>query len=233
MGRIVMPVNAGLPRTRRERYRGKGRVSNSHRGFTLLELLISLTILSVIVVIVFGALRIGIRAWEKGERELDRRQRQRIVLDLVKRQLASMCVGEVWGRDQRLVLLKGDNKSLEFVSQIPLVPGNRFGMVYVRYSVKPAKGDEGEHLIFSEKNVALLDKKMVTDYPGESDFSELLPGMKSIGFEYLKDRPGEEAALWQKSWDPAADKGVPRAIRVTLEENDEKEPIYVLAGPGA
>ncbi len=140
MGRIVMPVNPGLPRTRSERYRGQGRVSNSHRGFTLLELLISLTILSVIVVIVFGALRIGSRAWEKGERELASRQRQRIVLDLVKRQMASMCVSEVWGRDQQLVLLKGDNKSVEFVSQIPLVPGNRFGMVYVRYAVKPMKG---------------------------------------------------------------------------------------------
>ncbi len=79
----------------------------------------------------------------------------------------------------------------------------------------------------------LLDKKPGGEYPDEGDFSELLPGMKSIGFEYLKDRPGEEAALWQKSWDPAADKGVPRAVRVTVEENDEKDPIYVLAGPGA
>ena len=56
--------------------------------------------------------------------------------------------------------------------------------------------------------------------------------MKSIVFEYLKDRPGEEASLWQKSWDPAVDKGVPRAVRVTLEENDEKAPIYVIAGAG-
>jgi len=206
---------------------------NGQRGFTLLELLISLTIMSVIVVIIFGALRIGTRAWEKGEKDMDSRQRQRVVLDLVKRQLASVCGGEVWVRDQRLASLKGDNKSLEFVSQIPLAPGNRFGMVYVRYSVTPAKEDEGERLIFSEKNVALLDNMPGAAYPGEGDFSELLAGMKSIGFEYLKDRPGEEAALWQKSWDPAVDRGVPRAVRVTVEENDEKDPVYVLAGPGA
>ena len=62
---------------------------NANKGFTLLELLISLTILGVIVVIIFGAFRIGIRAWEKGEKDVESRQRQRIVLDLSKQQLAS------------------------------------------------------------------------------------------------------------------------------------------------
>jgi general secretion pathway protein J len=204
---------------------------NGHsRGFTLLELLIALTIVAVIVVIIFGALRIGIRAWEKGEKDVDIRQRQRIVLDLIKRQLASTCVSEVWGRDQQLVSLKGDSKSVEFVSQIPMTPGNRFGLVFVKYAVKREKEGDKEHLTFYEKNVALPDKKIVAGSPDEVDFSELMPGMKSIVFEYLKDRPDEAASIWQKSWDPAVDKGVPRAVRVTLKENDEKAPIYVIAG---
>lgn len=211
---------------------GRKQTLNGQRGFTLLELLISLTIVAVIVVIVFSALRIGIRAWEKGEKDLDIRQRQRIVLDLIKRQLASTSVSEVWGVDQQLVSVKGDNKSVEFVSHIPLTPGNRFGIVYVRYAVKLAKGDDREHLLFYERNVALPDKKTSAGKPDEGDFSELISGMKSIVFEYLKERPGEEASLWQKSWDPAVDKGVPRAVRITLEEDDEKAPIYVIAGAG-
>jgi general secretion pathway protein J len=209
------------------------KILNGHnKGFTLLELIIALTIVAVIVVIIFGALRIGIRAWEKGEKDVDSRQRQRIVLDLIKRQLASISVSEVWGRDQQMVSLKGDHKSVEFVSHIPMTPGNRFGMVYVKYAVRQAKGEGKENLTFYEKNIALPGKKSGADNPDEGDFSELIPGMKSIVFEYLKDRPGEAASLWQKSWDPAVDKGVPRAVRVTLEENDEKAPIYVIAGAG-
>jgi general secretion pathway protein J len=204
---------------------------NGHsKGFTLLELLIALTIVAVIVVITFGALRIGIRAWEKGEKDVDIRQRQRIVLDLIKRQLASTCVSDVWGRDQQRVSLKGDNKSIAFVSHIPMAPGNRFGLVYVQYAVKQEKQGDKEHLTFYEKNIALPDKG--AGNPDEGDFSELLPGMKSIVFEYLKNRPGEEVSLWQKSWDPAVDKGVPRAVRVKFDENDEKTPIYVIAGAG-
>ena len=128
--------------------------------------------------------------------------------------------------------LKGDSKSIEFVSQIPLTPGNRFGMVFVKYAVKREKEGDKERLTFYEKNVALPDKKMGAGSPDEGDFSELISGMKSIVFEYLKDRPGEAASIWQKNWDPAVDKGVPRAVRVTLEENDEKAPIYVIAGAG-
>ena len=204
---------------------------NGHsRGFTLLELLIALTIVAVIVVIVFGALRIGIRAWEKGERDVNVRQRQRIVLDLIKRQLVSISLSEVRGKDRQLLSLKGDAKSIEFVSHLPITPGIPFGLVYVKYAVKPVKGDDREHLTFYEKNVALFDEK--TSTLDDSNFSELLSGMKSIVFEYLKDRPGEAESPWQKSWDPAVDKGVPRAVRVTLTENDEKAPVSVIAGAG-
>ena len=188
--------------------------------------------MALIVVIIFGALRIGIRAWEKGEKDVDIRQRQRIVLDLIKRQLASTCAGDVWGRDQQMVSLKGDSKSIEFASHIPLTPGNRFGLVYVKYAVKREKEGDKEHLTFYEKNIALPDKKTSAGNPAEGDFAELIPGMKSMVFEYLKERSGEEASIWQKSWDPAVDKGVPRAVRVTLKENDEKAPIYVIAGAG-
>jgi len=207
-------------------------LNGNSKGFTLLELIIALTITAVIVVIIFGALRVGIRAWEKGEKDVDIRQRQRIVLDLIKRQLASTCVSEVWGKDQQLVPLKGDNKSIEFVSYIPMVPGNRFGMVYVRYAVRQNRQDDKEHLTFYEKNITVNDNKIGLDNPDESDFSELLSGMKSIVFEYLKSRPSEEASIWQKSWDPAVDEGVPRAVRMTIEENDEKTPIYVIASAG-
>jgi general secretion pathway protein J len=205
---------------------------HGNRGFTLLELMIALTIVAVMVVIIFGALRIGIRAWEKGEKDVDSRQRQRIVLDLIKRQLASTSVSEVWGRDQQLVSFKGDSKSIDFVSCIPMTPGNRFGLVYVKYAVRREKEGNKEHLTFYEKNVELVDKKISTGNPDEGDFSELIPGMKSIVFEYLKARSGEAASIWQKSWDPTVDKGVPRAVRVTLTESDEKDPIYVIAGAG-
>jgi len=203
---------------------------SQNRGFTLLELLISITIVAVIVVIVFGALRISARAWEKGEKDVDVRQRKRIVLDLIKRQLASTCASEAGDGDQRLIPLKGDNKSIEFVSRIPMAPGNRFGLVFVKYTVQPENGGGKEHLIFYEKSIVWPNKDIIDAGDLDEDgFSELIPGMKSIEFEYLKDRPGEEASIWRQTWDPEVDKGVPRAVRITLTESVEKFPVYVIA----
>jgi general secretion pathway protein J len=211
----------------------KGMLNSHSRGFTLLELLISLTIVAMIVVIMFGAFRIGIRAWEKGEKDVDIRQKQRIVLDLIKRQLASTCVTDARNTEQQPILFKGDNKSIEFVSHIPLTPGGLPGLVYVKYAVAHKEGDDRDRLAFYERSVALPDKKTGAGEPDEADFSELLSGMKSIVFEYLKSRPDEKESPWQESWDPAIEKGIPRAIRITLRENDKKAPIYVIAAAGA
>lgn len=202
---------------------------NANKGFTLLELLISLTILGVIVVIIFGAFRIGIRAWEKGEKDVESRQRQRIVLDLIKRQLASICLSEVKDASQQPVLLKGDNKSLEFVSHIPMVPGNQFGTVYVKYVVKSKNDGEMERLTFWEKNIVLLDKETDMNDLHEDDFFELFPGVQSIAFEYLKGGIDEETSQWQETWDQAIDEGFPLAIKLILIEDVEKAPIYVIA----
>ncbi len=202
---------------------------DANKGFTLLELLISLTILGVIVVIIFGAFRIGVRAWEKGEKDVESRQRQRIVLDLIKRQLASIRLSEVKDASQQPLLLKGDNKSLEFVSHIPMVPGNQFGTVYVKYVVKSKDGGEGEQLTFWEKNIVLLDKETNMNDLDEDDFFELFAGIQSIAFEYLKGGTDEETSEWQQTWDQAIDEGFPLAIKVIFVEDVEKAPIYVIA----
>ena len=202
---------------------------DANKGFTLLELLISLTILGVIVVIIFGAFRIGIRAWEKGEKDVESRQRQRIVLDLIKHQLASICLREVKDASQQPLLLKGDNKSIEFVSHIPMAPGNKFGMVYVKYLVKPEDGGERERLTFWEKNIVLLNKETDMSNLHEDDFFELFPGVQSIAFEYLKGGTDEETSQWVQTWDQAIDEAFPRAIRVIIMEDVEKAPIYVIA----
>jgi hypothetical protein len=135
------------------------------------------------------------------------------------------------GGDGQRDPLKGDGKSIEFVSHIPITPGNQFGTFLVMYAVKKQK-DGMEQLVFHERNVVLSGKKTGADQPGEGEFSELIPAMKSIVFEYVKTESGEKASLWQKSWDPAVDKGVPRAVRITLRESDEKAPVYVIAGAG-
>lgn len=196
-------------------------------GFTLLELLISLTIMGLIVVVVFGAFRVGIRAWEKGEKDVETHQRQRIVLNLIKRQLASIFVHKVGNGNRRPFFLKGDEKSMEFLSNTSIMPGNQSGLVYARYVVRPEDEGEKERLGFYEKNFALQDKEKMEDL-NEEDFFMLISDVHSIGFEYLKGQDGEEILEWEETWDPDKDKGFPRAVKVTLKVDADTAPIKMI-----
>jgi len=196
-------------------------------GFTLLELMISLTILGLILLIVFGSLRIGVRAWEKGEKDVEIRQRERIVLDLVRRQIASIFVRVVKNKDDQPFFLKGDGESVEFISRVPMVPGKRTGLVYVKYVVQ--SGDKGtKNLMFSEKSTHIVEKIM--EDQDEEEFFELIPGVENIEFEYLGgSSEDEEQSQWQQTWDPDSDKGVPLAVKIILQEGQGADPIHVIA----
>ena len=202
------------------------------RGFTLLELLISMTILAMIVVIVFGAFRVGIRAWEKGGKAVENLQRQRIVLDLIKHQLTSVSATTVRNREGRPIRFQGDRQSMAFVSLLPLTPGSPAGPVYVRYAVRHDVKNDTDSLDFYESELVLPDRSPDPGEADESDFYELLGGVEEIAFEYLKIHPDETESPWQESWDPARDKGVPRAIRIMLRETSQKAPVYVIAAAG-
>jgi prepilin-type N-terminal cleavage/methylation domain-containing protein len=55
-------------------------MSTRPRGFTLLELMLALSIVAVLMVIVSGGLRIGLTAWQRGEERTARLDRDRSLL---------------------------------------------------------------------------------------------------------------------------------------------------------
>lgn len=200
---------------------------HQNNGFTLLELLMSLTILSIIVVIIFGALRIGVRAWEKGEKQVDAHQRQRIVLDLMKQQLSSICLKKIKKEGQASFFLKGDSKSIEFVSGVSMIPGNTFETVYVKYQVKNEERN-AERLSFFEKNLVLIERDHDLAELDDQTFHELIPEVQSVAFEYLKGLGEGGNHEWQPRWEPDTDVGVPLAVKIVLKENVKTAPITVM-----
>jgi general secretion pathway protein J len=199
-----------------------------NRGFTLIELLISMTIVGVILVIVMGAFRIGIRAWETGERDIEIHQRQQIVLSIVKRQLASAGWYKIEKQDKAPFYFRGDSKSLECISGISVSPGNAIGNVYVNYRIIPEKSDDSQLFEIFEQNIAGISPEADLYEADEDGFHELIHGAYAMSFEYLKKtEPGE--LQWQDDWDPEKDAGLPAAIRLILKMNAQSAPVTMIA----
>jgi len=62
---------------------------SAEAGFTLLEVLIAVTLLALLAVGLYSILRIGIHSWQQGAGYIDANQRHRTVVDLVRKQIAS------------------------------------------------------------------------------------------------------------------------------------------------
>jgi len=207
-----------------------GPICRRASGFTLIELTISLTIVGLILVMVMGALRIGVRAWEAGEKNTETHQRQRIVLDLVKRQMASVFPLEMTFGDETPYMLKGSDTSMDFVSRYPMAQADRSGLVYVRYIVRKGDAAGTERLSFYEKNVVFIDPEKGLRKLRDRELVDLIPQAERIRFAYLKaDEDEERPPEWQDAWDPERDKGLPLAVKLTFRENDDAEPIHVIA----
>ena len=59
----------------------------TRNGFTLLELILAITIMGTVVLVAMGAFRIGQRSWEKGDAVAEQNQRLRIAVERIRQQL--------------------------------------------------------------------------------------------------------------------------------------------------
>ena len=188
--------------------------------------MLSLAIMGLVLLIIFGALRVGTRAWEKGEKDVAVHQRQRAVLDLLNRQIASACIYEIKMGDDPFYF-KGSEGKMEFVSRSPIVPGTLAGVVFVKYMIQADDGDGKKQLKLYEKDAGFLKEEDVESQRNEDLFT-LISGIQDLQFEYLKGNDDGGETDWQTSWDPSEKTGLPLAVKIILKQNEKTEPINLI-----
>lgn len=193
--------------------------SERSEGFTLLELMLTMTLLAVVTLIVASALRIGTRAWEKGTRKVTAIQSPRTVLDAFKHQLRSALPHQLVWDGETVFLFSGESKQIQFVSVSSLYRQMNGGAFLVTYRVSEAP--EGEAVSITEENLAKIDwadrLQMSTDEEGRT----LVDGAGSFSFEYAKDPAQDEALIWETRWDSREKGGLPAAVKLIYETDTD------------
>jgi len=152
------------------------------KGFTLLEILIAITILSLVAIIIIGAMRLGIRSVQKGEKKAKIIQDIRSLYLNIERQLSSTVYSSRLINGKRSVWFEGDSNKITFLTTASLWK-KKDSFVEVTYFVKDT--DEGLQLLEKEK------------LPGEEKGVNLVifQGIDELGFAYLSKNEG-----WTKEW---------------------------------
>ena len=160
-------------------------------GFTLLEMVVTLTILGFILLIIFGAFRLGLSAWDKGESSREEYQRVRMVSQMVSRQLKSIVPYKVKTEKAEgdYLAFEGQRQAVKFVSALSIKARQPEGFVYGAYEFKEG-GNEGGRLVIYEQRV--LNKNFFEERPKEESGSTLIEGISSVRFEYYREADPEK-----------------------------------------
>ena len=175
---------------------------NSHGGFTLLELLITLTLIGVIAVILTNALRLGIHAVSSGEQKIEQIERTRTSLQIIDSQIQSQIPLTFEEDAEKKYYFQGEREYVQFTTNYSLW-GGRKGYVLVRYTVEA--DTTGKQFLSVSENIIGT---------GTTRESMLFSAVDTIYFEYYFRDPTEEEGEWVDTWTDTAN--IPGKIRVHL-----------------
>jgi len=199
-------------------------------GFTLLELVVALTILVVMAVGVWTALTMCINAWTRGIEAIDLNQRERNSHDLVRKQIASAypvlpsSIGSSVGAQNPILpiiaagtpIFSGGETSLRFVSPNSLLSVDSAGLVLVTYEVGV---DSSNNIFLVQREAPYVGQSVEDGWFTSSTY--VFYNLKELTFEYYDTRDGEEeAAEWLTEWDTAGKRRLPAAVRISMLYND-------------
>jgi len=189
---------------------------NDERGFTLLELLIGMTLLGFILALLFGGFRLAATSWDAVETRVERTNDQQLARALVRRLLAQM---------QPLHWKKALNQPIAFIGErnvlravAPLTgQAGAGGLRLIELSQErgePTQTGDGPLRLVLRHAPVLYDADDFAAGLGETKIHLVLGDLDSVEFGYFGPEKIGEAPRWQDAW--TNQQQLPQLVRLRL-----------------
>jgi general secretion pathway protein J len=194
----------------------KGKAPRFTAGFTLVELLLAITLMSILLALTYSGLRAATRSSQRGELLLAAGGELRASHQFIRRQLNQMLplsFAETDDAEALRIVFEGDARHIQYVAPMPGYLGAGGPQVQL---VEVVSDGDGELVIqFSH---ALL-QGFTEDRLLDRDPVILLEGVSSAGFEFLGMDDEGELTGWFTSWDQVDI--LPVAVRLDVEFSED------------
>jgi prepilin-type N-terminal cleavage/methylation domain-containing protein len=217
---------------------------SNQNGFTLLELMIGITLLALVMTTVLIGLRVASRAYQQGEDRLKRVYIDEERADFMAKQVASLTPYKVRSIDPKLqgefAILEATASCFRFLSTYGSHYRNRSGLILVEYGLVGAPGrkvglflrespvqDDGEllHKVIQEVAADSETGKIITTYRPflrQGTDLGLRKDLSAARFEYLVPDSQKEEAHWVTDWLPQQEVPYPWAVRFLWEQDGQR-----------
>jgi prepilin-type N-terminal cleavage/methylation domain-containing protein len=213
----------------------------SARGFSLLEVLVAVTIFAIIAAVLYSGFAMTTRTWRRGQEKIQQGELQRSVFELIRRQVASVYpVMPLVDEDpqpvdpsqptfrptaEKLPYFVGSGGRMAFVSLFSMRLNAIPGLCFVAYSVEPSETTEGFALVEYEKQytgVNPMGKEEIDALPENIYRYVLLDGLDQATFQFFGADLSQQGAVpvdqiekdWFDDWDVETMGDLPEAVRI-------------------
>jgi general secretion pathway protein J len=184
-------------------------------GFTLLEVVIALTIFALMGAILYGAFSVSHRAVEKAQGTATQSQKQRSVADLLGSYVRSAFPYRE-SAQETAAFFQGEADNVTFVSAYSQGMGGR-GMAKIQ--IAAGEGGGGRAVLRLEETTPVRINAEAGAAAGQTYSVVLQDGVKQFRLAYLD--PQAEAETWEERWYGNERRTLPRAVRVSyLDDHD-------------
>ena len=189
------------------------------KGFTLVEILIAVAIVSLILTIIYGSYASSIDTMNYTQEKMKVFSMIRLTLSRMNEELTSSFFSE----DGKDVMFSGEEGRIDFISSSHeriFKDSQEHDLSEIGYFTEAA--EEGESLCLWRRE----DKTPDDDVLEGGEQEQLMEGLKGIEFKYYD---GEE---WRDEWDSKEEACLPQAVKVTLKfpEKELSTTVFVPLG---
>jgi len=179
-------------------------------GFSLVEMLLALTLMSMLLALAYGGLRASTQATERGQKILDDSNRIRMAHQFVRQQLTQMLplAFEEDEAGQTRSVFRGERNRIRYVAQMPGYLG--YGGPQVQ-ELEFVQGEEGLSLVLSHTLLQGFDEQWLY----EREPVLLLDNIQFAEFTFLGLDENGEMSTWTPSWED--ENQLPAAVGLEIE----------------
>jgi len=184
-------------------------MNRPERGFTLVEILIAVSISSILLVTIYGVFTSMSNAKVKVETEGEGYHQARIIFDRIGREIRSTFVDSRAQTSKTLRMQGGvDDRGISYLALATTAgtprQGGGGGVALVRYELRQEADEEGRKVsLFRSESPDLVEDESPTTYRMARD-------IETFRVRFLHD--GE----WRDEWPPASVALLPQAVEVSL-----------------
>lgn len=202
------------------RHRLENQGTSSCQGFTLVELLIAMTLVGMILVILFAGLHLSSRSWEAAEKRTQSVEKFRIIDSFFRRQVRGLKLLSYNDPNRGSTLaFSGAPNGVRFV--VPLL--TRLGLGGLYWVTFEVVNQGGQSRLMMSWQPYRPDKQPA----GSPEQEVLLKGMKEMAFSYFGSEVLGGRPEWHDHW---ADLRLPpQLIRLSIRAQDDQWPQQLIA----